>query len=68
MCPKWQKFLKKAGFKTVYSQYQGFEGIKAQSGISKGNRVVYGWKNSDLPWGYHLKKEAMYFNFDSSRK
>lgn len=66
--PKLAKILKKGGFTKVYSQYQGFEGIKAESGINKGVREVYGWKNSGLPWGYKLKKEAMYFNFDSSQK
>lgn len=59
--------LHEAGFKTVYSQYQGFEGIKAKSGINKGQRTINGWKNAGLPWSTHLKKEAMYFNFDSTR-
>lgn len=62
------KDLHEAGFKQVYSQYQGFEGIKAKSGINKGQRVVNGWKNAGLPWSYKLKKEAMYFNFDSTRE
>lgn len=65
--PKAAKRLHKAGFGKVYSQYQGFEGIKAKTGINKGQRVVNGWKNAGLPWSYHLKKEAMYFNFDSTR-
>ncbi len=59
--------LHAAGFTQVYSQYQGFEGIKAKSGINQGQRVVNGWKNSGLPWGYKLKPAAMYFNFDSTR-
>lgn len=62
------KKLKQAGFKTVYSQYQGFEGIKATDGVNLGKRKVYGWKNSNLPWGYQLNKDAMYFNFDSTRR
>jgi rhodanese-related sulfurtransferase len=59
--------LFQAGFKTVYSQYQGFEGIKAKTGINKGQRRVNGWKNAGLPWSYKLNKDAMYFNFDASR-
>lgn len=62
------KALHEAGFTKVYSQYQGFEGIKAKQGINKGKRVVNGWKNAGLPWSLKLKKTAMYFNFDSSQK
>ncbi len=58
--------LYEAGFDQVYSQYQGFEGIKAKSGINKGQRVINGWKNAGLPWSYTLEKQAMYFNFDST--
>ncbi len=65
--PRAAKALHQAGFKTVYSQYQGFEGIKAKTGIHTGKRVVNGWKNAGLPWSYKLKKEAMYFNFDSTQ-
>lgn len=65
--PRAAKTLHDAGFKTVYSQYQGFEGIKAKSGIEKGKRVINGWKNAGLPWSYRMKKEAMYFNFDSTQ-
>ena len=64
--PKAAQALHDAGFKTVYSQYQGFSGIKSKSGLNKGQRVVQGWINSGLAWSYRLKKEAMYFNFDSS--
>ena len=60
------KALHEAGFTKVYSQYQGFEGIKAKTGVNKGKRVVNGWKNAGLPWSLKLKKEAMYFHFDSS--
>ena len=64
--PKVAEALHEAGFKSVYSQYQGFSGIKSRSGLNEGQRVVHGWKNSGLPWSYRLKKESMYFNFDSS--
>ncbi|MEE9448023.1 MAG: rhodanese-like domain-containing protein [Arenicellales bacterium] len=57
------KALHKAGFKKVYTQVEGFEGIKAESGEDKGKRVVNGWKNRGLPWRYELPPEKMYFNF-----
>ena len=55
--------LHEAGFSKVYTQHQGFEGIKAKDGPHKGKRQVNGWKNAGLPWGYKLKTEKMYFNF-----
>jgi rhodanese-related sulfurtransferase len=53
--------LHDAGFKSVYTVWDGFEGIKAKEGEDKGKRVVNGWKNADLPWSYQLIKENMYF-------
>ena len=58
------KVLYKAGFTQVYTQVEGFEGVKAESGEHKGERVVDGWKNLGLPWSYDLPPEKMYFNFD----
>ncbi|MCB1785485.1 MAG: sulfurtransferase [Gammaproteobacteria bacterium] len=52
-----------AGFKTVYTQVEGFEGVKARSGPQTGKRVVAGWKHEGLPWSYELQAEKMYFNF-----
>lgn len=57
------KALHKAGFKTVYTQVEGFEGIRAKEGPNKGKRVVNGWKVRGLPWSYDLPPEKMYFNF-----
>jgi rhodanese-related sulfurtransferase len=57
-----------AGYQKVYFQVEGFEGIKAKQGPDKGKRMVNGWKNSGLPWGYHLKTEKMYFNFAPSEQ
>ncbi len=57
------RILHDAGFEKVWFQVEGFEGIKAKSGADKGKRVVNGWKNAGLPWGYKLKKDKMYFNF-----
>lgn len=64
--PKAADLMHEAGFETVYSVYQGFEGIKAKDGPLAGQRVLNGWKNVGLPWSYKLDAEAMYFNFDSS--
>ena len=52
-----------SGFGEVYTQYQGFEGFKAKQGPNKGQRVVNGWKNANLPWSYELDASKMYFNF-----
>ena len=55
------KLLSQAGYKNVYSVVDGFEGDKAKDGAQKGQRVVNGWKNANLPWSYKLDKEKMYW-------
>lgn len=50
------------GFKQAYTVIDGFEGDTAKSGDSKGHRVVNGWKNAKLPWGYKLDKNKMYLD------
>lgn len=60
--------LHDAGFTQVYTQVEGFEGIKAKSGEHKGKRVVGGWKNEGLPWSYDLKASTMYFNFEPKQE
>ena len=55
--------LHEAGYKRVYTQYQGFEGVKAKEGPDSGKRVVNGWRNAGLPWIYRLETAKMYFNF-----
>lgn len=62
--PRAARALHKAGFERVYTQVEGFEGIKAISGGQKGKRVVAGWKHEGLPWSYDLVAAKMYFNFD----
>lgn len=52
--------LYEAGFRNVYTMVDGFEGGKAKSGPHEGARVVNGWKNSGLPWGWKLDPEKMY--------
>jgi len=49
-----------AGYKNVYTMLDGFEGHKEKEGLHKGARVVNGWKNSGLPWGWKLDEEKMY--------
>ncbi len=58
------RVLIKAGFTKVYTQVEGFEGLRAKTGPRKGERIVSGWKNIGLPWSYDLLPEKMYFNFD----
>jgi rhodanese-related sulfurtransferase len=62
--PRAARALYEAGFKQVYTQVEGFEGIKAKEGENKGKRVVAGWKYEGLPWSYDLPATKMYFNFD----
>jgi rhodanese-related sulfurtransferase len=55
--------LSKLGYSKVYSVVDGFEGDTAKGGAHKGQRVVNGWKNAGLPWGYKLDKAKMYLEF-----
>lgn len=48
------------GYNNVYTMIDGFEGGKAKSGDHKGARVINGWKNSGLPWGWKLEAQKMY--------
>ncbi len=57
------RLMHRTGFERVYTQHEGFEGLKAKSGRLRGQRVVNGWKNAGLPWSYTLDKAKMYFNF-----
>jgi rhodanese-related sulfurtransferase len=52
--------LAKIGFKNIYSVVDGYEGDVAKDGDHKGQRVVNGWRNSNLPWTYSLAKDKMY--------
>lgn len=53
--------LAKSGYKNVYSVVDGYEGDVAKEGDHKGERVVNGWRNANLPWSYSLAKDKMYF-------
>lgn len=49
--------LSKAGYTHVYSIIDGFEG----DSNAQGQRVINGWKNSNLPWSFDLDKQKMYW-------
>lgn len=59
------KALYKAGFEEVYTQHEGFEGLKSSNKADMGARNVNGWKKAGLPWSYDLEPAKMYFNFES---
>jgi len=44
------------GYSKVYVVVDGFEGNTVAEGERKNWRLVDGWKNSGLPWGYKLDK------------
>jgi rhodanese-related sulfurtransferase len=53
--------LGRAGFKNVYNITDGMEGdvVKDPDGVFRGHRLVNAWKNSGLPWTYHIDPERM---------
>jgi len=53
--------LAKAGFKHVYQITDGMEGdaVKDPDSVFRGQRLVNGWKNSGLPWTYHIDPARM---------
>jgi rhodanese-related sulfurtransferase len=53
------RILHIAGYRNVYTVIDGFEGDKLRSGERAGQRLVNGWKNSDLPWSYRLEREKL---------
>ena len=52
--------LYQAGYLNVYSVVEGFEGDKSKVAETKGQRVINGWKNSNLPWTYKHEANKMY--------
>ena len=52
--------LAKAGYKNVYTVVDGYEGDKIKKGANKGQRLVNGWKNNNLPWSYKLHAAKMF--------
>jgi rhodanese-related sulfurtransferase len=53
--------LAKAGFKNVYNITDGVEGdsVKDPNSVFNGQRLVNGWKNSDLPWTFDIDPERI---------
>ncbi|OGD20462.1 MAG: hypothetical protein A2W03_01975 [Candidatus Aminicenantes bacterium RBG_16_63_16] len=49
------KLAREAGYSSVYSVKEGFEGEKD----ARGYRTAGGWKNSGLPYTYELKKDLI---------
>lgn len=58
------KALHEAGFEKVYTQHEGFEGLKSKNSGDMGARNINGWKKAGLPWSYELEPSSMYFNFE----
>ena len=52
--------LNKLGYTQAYTVVDGFEGDKVKEGEHKGQRLVNGWKNANLPWTYKLAEEKVY--------
>jgi len=50
------QMAREAGYSSVYSVKEGFEGEKD----AQGYRTAGGWKNSGLPYTYELKKDLLY--------
>ena len=51
--------LGRYGYTNVWSVVDGFEGDMAKDGPNKGKRVVNGWKNVGLPWGYNVDQNKV---------
>lgn len=54
------KALEGLGLTQVYVVVDGFEGATAKDNPNGPWRLVDGWKNSGLPWGYVLDPEKIY--------
>ena len=52
--------LEGKGYTAVYVVVDGFEGDTVKSGERQNWRLVNGWKNTGLPWGYRLDQDKMH--------
>lgn len=52
--------LTRAGYATVYTVVDGFEGDPVSEGPNKGMRLVNGWRNAGLPWTTRLDRTKVY--------
>jgi rhodanese-related sulfurtransferase len=55
--------LNQLGYTKAYTVVDGYEGDKVKEGIHKGQHLVNGWKNADLPWSYTPEKEKLYIQY-----
>lgn len=53
--------LAEAGYKNVFNITDGFEGdtVKDPESVFNGQRMINGWKNSELPWTYKIDPKLM---------
>ncbi len=52
--------LTQAGYRNVYTVIDGFEGDPVADGPTRGQRIVNGWRNANLPWTTRLDRTRMY--------
>lgn len=52
--------LEGLGLEAVHVVVDGFEGTTSKADPDNPARTVNGWKNSGLPWGFALDREAMF--------
>ena len=55
--------LYQLGYSKAYTVVDGFEGDKVKEGEHKGQRLVNGWKNANLPWSYKPAEQKIYLHF-----
>ena len=59
------KALEGLGLEKVYVVVDGFEGSTSKDNPNGPWRLVNGWKNGGLPWGYDLNPEKVHLrSFD----
>ncbi len=54
--------LNQLGYTKAYTVVDGYEGDKVKQGAQKGQRLVNGWKNANLPWSYKPAEEKLYID------
>ncbi len=54
--------LNQLGYTKAYTVVDGFEGDKVKEGEHKGQRLVNGWKNANLPWTYKPAEDKIYID------
>ncbi len=54
--------LNQLGYTKAYTVVDGYEGDKVEEGASKGQRLLNGWKNANLPWDYMPAEQKLYID------